>query len=75
MDRWPSYVFGNQRNTSENQKVMSLDRVSTVRKLDNATGWWLLCGALVALLSTARAAWQQRVIEAQLPCDCACPRL
>lgn len=38
-DRWLSYVFGNRKNANEDHKVMSLDRVAKVKKLDNATDW------------------------------------
>lgn len=41
MDRGPSASLVIRR-TSENQKVMSLDRVAVVRKLGNATGFWLV---------------------------------
>lgn len=47
MDRWPSYIFDDRRNASENQ-VMSPSRVADVKRLDNATGWWQR-GALGAL--------------------------
>lgn len=38
--RWLSYVFGNRKNASGDHKVMSLDRVAEVKKLDSGTGRW-----------------------------------
>lgn len=72
MDRWPSYIFDDRRNASENQ-VMSPSRVADVKRLDNATGWWQR-GALGALplsqglMATDVPVAQQRCTQTCLEC-------